>query len=363
MSRIGVGSAWCDGAWVAGDVDVIDGVVVAVGCMPPVGTECAVPGFVDLQVNGFAGFDLRRAERDGYRAVADALALTGVTAFAPTVYSTDLDTYVDALATIATMKRSQRGGAQLLGAHLEGPFLNPLWAGAHDRDRLIAPDLQALSRLLAAGPVALMTLAPELPGADEVMSELVARGITVSIGHSDADAECVHRAVDNGATMLTHCFNAHRRFSGRDPGPAGVALSRTELHPAVIADGVHVADDAVRMVFAAAGDRVVLTTDAIAAAGSDDGVWAFDGAAVTVSGNRATLPDGTLAGSVASMDMCLRHLVGLGIDPGLALTAASTTPARLVGLDQRLVPGAPAQVAVLDDHWNVVRTIIGSSVI
>lgn len=360
MTRLGVSAALCDDEWVTGDVDVVDGVVAAVGCMPATGTDVAVPGFVDLQVNGYAGVDLRRAEPDGLRVVADALARTGVTAFAPTVYSTDIDTYCRALRTLAAAQQSSIG-ARVLGAHLEGPFLSPSWAGAHDRSQLVAPDLRVLHRLLDAGPVSLMTLAPEMAGADEVIAVLVAWGVTVSIGHSDADAACVHHAVESGARMLTHCFNAHRRFGGRDPGPAGVALTRRELCPAVIADGVHVADDSLRLVFAAAGERVVLTTDAIAAAGSDDGVWTFDGAEVTIADGRATLADGTLAGSVASMDMCVRHLISLGIDPTLVLRAASTNPARVIALEHHIVPGARADIAVLDDQWNVVRTICAPS--
>jgi len=360
VSRIGVGSAWCDGEWVTGDVDIVDGVMVAVGCRPGVGTDVAVPGFVDLQLNGFAGVDLRRAELEEFRRVADALALTGVTAFAPTLYSADLDTYCGALGSVGEAVRAADLAATVLGAHLEGPFLNPLWAGAHDRRQLVKPSMDVLDRLLNAGPVALMTLAPELSGAHDVLVALVERGVMVSIGHTDADAEQVHRAVDRGARMVTHCFNAHRRFAGRDPGPAGVALSRGDLHPALIADGVHVADDVLRMAFAAAGNRVVLTTDAISAAGSDDGVWNFDDVAVTVSDGRATLLDGTLAGSVASMDICVRHLIRLGVDPGLVLSAASTTPARLVGRDHRLAPGTPASVTVLDDQWEVVRTIVPS---
>lgn len=347
MTRLGVSAALVDGRWLPGDVSVADGRIEAVGLQPASGGRVAVSGFVDRQLNGFAGVDLKAAGPAGYATVGKALLRHGVTSYLPTFYSATPDEYVAALGTLREVHAAPPPGARPLGAHLEGPFLNPTWAGAHDRRRLVDPDLALAARLLDAGPVDLVTLAPELPGGVELVRHLVGRGVRVSIGHSDATAEQCRDAVDAGATMLTHCFNAHRRFAGRDPGPAGVALVDPRIEVGVIADGVHVADDSLRLVAAAAGERMVLVTDAIAPAGTDATIW---GGVVTVADGAARLADGTLAGSVATMDGCVRHLIALGVAPEVALRAAG---------GGRLRVGGPADVAVLDDAWQVVHTSVG----
>lgn len=356
--RLGVTAALVNGVWVPGDVAIVEGRVEAVGCSPAGGTAVAVPGFVDCQVNGFAGVDLRRADHAGYEHVAGALARTGVTTFLPTFFSSTPEAYRLALSMLAAVQSIPPAGARIGGAHLEGPFLSPKWAGAHDRRLLTDPDLDLARALLDAGPVALMTVAPELSGADDLIRLLRDRRIVASIGHSDATAEGVHHSIECGAAMITHCFNAHRRFTSRDPGPAAVALTRSEVTVALIADGHHVGSDAIRLCFASAPGRVALVTDAIAPAGTDDRRWEVDGTMVTIDGGRATLDDGTLAGAVVSMDACVRNVIALGIDPAAAVLAASTTPGRIAGLSASLAPGAVADIAVLDDGWRVERTLV-----
>jgi hypothetical protein len=201
------------------------------------------------------------------------------------------------------------------GMHLEGPFLSPIRCGAHDPANMPEPSVEVVDRLLAAGTIAHMTLAPERPGALDVIERLVAAGVTVGIGHSDATAAEAHAAFDFGARSVTHLFNAQRPWSHRDPGIAGAALVRDDVFLTVIVDGVHLAPDAVRLAARCAGDRLVLITDAIAATGMGDGTYPLGDRTVTVHGPEARLEDGTLAGSVLTMDQAVRNLIDLGLDP------------------------------------------------
>ncbi len=361
MTRLGVRAALVGGEWVEGDVDVVDGVVEAVGMggsTAPIGMVAA-PGFVDRQVNGFAGIDLRTATQTDYGSVAAALAEHGATAVLPTFYSSSPERYLDALGTLAEVHGAPPAGTRLGGAHLEGPFLSTAWAGAHDPRRLLAPDADLAAALLDAGPVALVTLAPELDGAHAVIDLLVERGVIVSMGHTDATADQARDGVAAGVSMITHCHNAHRRFAPRDPGPAGFALVDPAVTIGLICDGVHLAPETVLGVFAAAPDRVAVVTDAVAPAGSAQTTWALDGVELQVVGHQVLTADGRLAGSAVTPDASLRVLVGLGIEPSLALTAMATTPAAGLGLGRHdLTPGSVADVVVLDDRWEVRRTLV-----
>jgi len=361
--RLGVAAALVDGRLLGGDVEIdsATGSIAAVGCSPPGSSGVAAPGFVDVQINGFAGIDFRRADPDDYAAVAAALASTGVTTILPTYYSSSIDGYRRALAMLSEVHRSPPAGTRLGGAHLEGPFLSRAWAGAHDPRRLLEPELDVARALTGAGPVALMTVAPEQNGAAELIAQLRGAGVRLSMGHTDATAAEAHVAVDAGVTMITHCFNAHRRFAGRDPGPAAVALVRPEMTVGLIADLHHVAADAVRLCFASAPGRVALVTDAVAPAGSSMTTWDIDGVVVTIERGTARLADGTLAGSVATMDECVRNVIGLGIEPAVALAAASVVPRRFLDSATRygLRVGDVADVVVLDDQWRPTRTLVG----
>lgn len=357
--RLGVKEAVSGGALVPGDVVVEDGRVTAVGASPPGISGTAVPGFVDLQVNGFAGVDFLAADPDGYRVAGEAMARTGVTAYQPTLFSSPPDAYWAALATVASL--GVRSGPRILGVHLEGPFLSPAWKGAHDPVYLLPPDLELAIRLCEAGPVTHVTLAPELPGGLELVEQLVARGLVVAIGHSDADAEAAHAAFDRGARAVTHLFNAHRRWQPRDPGLAGAALTRPDVTVTAIVDHVHLAPEAAHMAFLAARGRFALVTDTVAAAGLGPGVYRVGDREIHSDGEAARLADGTLAGSVLTMDRAVRNLVGLGIPLVEAVGAASGVPAALTGRTDLgvLRPGAQSDVVVLDDALAVRRTLVG----
>jgi N-acetylglucosamine-6-phosphate deacetylase len=252
---------------------------------------------------------------------------------------------------------------RVIGVHLEGPFLSPHWAGAHDPAHLRPPDPSLAARLCALGPVTMMTLAPELPGALDLVERLVTSGVVVSSGHSDADAGQAHAGFDRGALAVTHVHNAHRRWRPRDPGLGGVALVRADVTVQAIVDGVHLAPEAAYGAFLAARDRFCLVTDAIEAALLEPGHYELAGRTVHVRDGAVRLPDGTLAGSVLTMDEAVRNLVSSGAALGDAVHAASTAPARLLGRDDlgALREGAPAHVTVLDEALRVTRTIVGGT--
>ena len=331
-----------------------------VGVAPAGTSGLAVPGFIDLQVNGFGGVDFLEADPGDYAVAGRALARGGVTAFQPTLISSPTDITTRALRAAAEAEAAD-GPVRLLGVHLEGPFLSPRWPGAHSPDHLREPDPALLAQLLAAGPVTALTIAPELPGAVELIALAIAEGVAVRIGHTDAHTDQAHAAFDAGAGAITHIHNAHRRFSARDPGPAGAALARDDVAVTAIIDGVHLADETVTIVRRAAGRRLCVVSDAIAAAGEGEGRFTLGGEPVTVAGGRATRPDGTLAGSVGTMDSALRRLVAGGAALREAVHAVSRSPALLAGRPElgRIAPGQPADIAVLDDELGVVRTLVG----
>ena len=359
--RLGVGAALVGGELVEGDVTIADGEVAEVGVRPAGPGGTAVPGFVDLHINGVAGIDFLTTNVDGYRRAATALASTGVVAFQPTFVSSRVDAYTDPLAVAAEVAADHADLSLVTGVHLEGPFLSPLWPGAHDPVHLRTPDPALAARLVNAGPVRTVTLAPELPGGLDLTAQLAGADIVVACGHSDADAPAAHAAFDRGARAITHIHNAHRRWKPRDPGLGGVALVRPDVTVQAIVDGVHLAAESAYAVFLAAGRRFCLVTDAIEAAMRDARESELGGRRVQIRDGAVRLPDGTLAGSVLTMDEAVRNLVACGAPPADAVHAASAAPARLLGRDDLgvLRPGTPAHLTVLDEELRVVRTLVG----
>jgi len=354
--RLGVGAALVDGTLVPGDVEVADGEISAVGLSSSDGSGIASPGFVDLQVNGFAGVDFFSADTEGYRRAGRALLECGVTSYQPTFITSPEQELVAALAEVP-----QNGAApRVLGAHLEGPFISPERLGTHPAEARRDPDGALLERLLAAGPVSHVTLAPELPGALDLVDVLRDRRITVSCGHSNATAAEAREAFARGAKTVTHIFNAMRPFAAREPGLAGAALVAGDVVVQVILDGVHLADDTARLVWQAAAGRVALVTDAIAAAHAGDGAYTIAGVDFEVSEGVARNADSVLAGSTVCMIDAVRNLVALGASVESALAAATELPARIVGRPElgTLAPGSPADVVVLDDALEIVRVLV-----
>ena len=352
--RLGVEAALVRGELVVGDVEVEDDRIVGVGLAGGPRGLVAIPGFVDLQVNGYGGVDFLSASTDDYRRAGEALLLAGVTAYQPTFITSAEPVTVEALRAMPTTEP----GPRVLGAHVEGPFLSPDRPGTHPLEHLKAPDVALLDRLLDAGPVTQMTLAPELPGADALVERLRERGVAVSAGHTNATAEEAHHAFDLGVGGVTHVFNAMRPFRSRDPGIAGAALTRAGVVIAMVVDGHHLADETVRLVWACAAGRTALVTDAMAAAGTDRNGGTFQLGDVEVAVEDGAAPkrgDGTLAGTVLTMIDAVRNLHALGVPFEQAVGAATEVPARFLARGDvgYLEPGSRADVVVLDDRLEI----------
>jgi len=355
--RLDVQAALVRGQLVPGDVEVDDGAIVAVGLPTSARGSIAVPGFVDLQVNGFGGVDFLSASAVDYDIAGAALLEGGVTAYQPTFITAPEHVLLDALRAMPANGVSPR----VVGAHVEGPFLSPERLGTHPLTHRRDPDLALLDRLLDAGRVTEFTLAPELPGADALVLRLRERGIVVSAGHTNATAAEAHAAFDLGVSTVSHLFNAMRPFRSRDPGIVGVALTRRDVFVQMIVDGHHLADETVRLIWAAAGGRVALVSDATAGAAGDGGTYQLGDIEIEVSDGVPLREDGVLAGTVLTMIDAVRNLHALGISFEEAVGAATSVPARILGRSDLgvLEPRGRADVVVLDDRLEIVRVLCG----
>lgn len=362
---------WRDGRWRVGDVAWCDGVLADHADRGAVDADVidadgllAVPGFIDLQCNGAVGIDLA-SEPERLWELAAALPQWGVTAWLPTIVTTPPEVTHRALAALAAGPPAGWVGALPLGLHLEGPFLAPTKRGAHSEALLRAPDVEAIAGWSPDAGVSLVTLAPELDGALEVIDALTARGVIVSLGHSAASAAQAAAAVDAGATWVTHLFNAMSPLHHREPGLSGVALTDDRLHVGLIADGIHVDPMVVDIAQQSLGNRLTLVTDAVAALGVPAGSPRAQKEEVTVGHDAVRLADGTLAGSNLSMDRAIRNLVAFtGCAQEVAVAAATEAPARLLRADDRgtLRPGRRADVVLLSSTLEIVATFIGGAV-
>jgi N-acetylglucosamine-6-phosphate deacetylase len=353
--RLDVEAALVGGELVRGDVEIEDGVVVGVGLAGGARGRVAIPGFVDLQVNGFGGVDFLAASGADYAQAGEALLQTGVTAFQPTFITAAEETILVALRAMPPNGSTPH----VIGAHLEGPFLSPERLGTHPFEHRREPDLELLDRLLDVGRVTAMTLAPELPGADAVIRRLLDRGVVVSAGHTNATAEQANDAFDLGISTVTHLFNAMRPFRSRDPGIIGVALTRRDVFVQLIVDGHHLADETVHLVWAAAGGRLALVSDATAGAAFGGGSYQLGDVAIEVADGPPTREDGVLAGTVLTMIDAVRNLHALGTSFEDAVGAATAVPARIIGRPDLgiLEPGAAADIVVLDDRLEIVNVV------
>lgn len=352
-----------------GWITIRDGKIAAVGKgdpPPDSATEyldgiTLAPGFIDVHVHGGGGHSLTTEDAAEIESFARWAPSTGVTSFLATVVAADVEQGIHFTRAIAAA--SPENGANLLGVNLEGPFLNPERNGAIPRSWIVPPDEATFERLAdaAAGKLRVMTFAPEIEGSPMIVEAAAKRGIALSVGHTDATYEIALRAFDNGAAHITHAFNAMRPFHHRDPGPLGAALRMPGVTVEVIADGVHLHPETVRWLVQAFGvERVALVTDGTPLVGMGDGSFRIGGASATVSGGRATLADGTIAGSVATMDQLVRNVVAWDVcDLPAALRMASAVPATVPGVSTRkgrIAPGYDADLIALDEDLRVIRS-------
>ena len=325
------------------------------------------PAFFDVHIHGAAGHDVMEATPDALHAVSRFLASRGTGSFLATTVTAPLDATLRAVAGLAKIIANApvAGCARALGIHLEGPFLSHEKRGVQPGEHLLAPDISTFDRLYEAaeGHVRLMTLAPELPGAAELASHATARGVRVSLGHSNATAAQTRAAIAAGAASATHTFNAMRALDHREPGILGTVLTTDALYSEIICDGIHTAPEMVQLWWRAKGQhRTILVTDAMSAAGMPDGEYQLGGFTVHVANGRA-MARGVLAGSVLTLDRALANFIaftGATVDQGLPLLTAN--PAAMTGLSDRagsIAPGLPANLVAVDSSGRLLASIIG----
>jgi len=324
------------------------------------------PGLIDLQINGAAGKMLTTEPTlETVRAMAAVLPRFGCTAFLPTIITSPLDQMQDAGRAVATVMNEPVDGARVLGTHLEGPFINPARAGAHQPSFIQTPSVDRLRCLVEDGgqSALLLTLAPDMPGAMELIDTALDLGIRVAIGHSNASFTEVNQAAERGATLVTHLFNAMGQLGSREPGTAGAALANDDLFVSLIADGVHLHPATLQIAARAKGSgRVVLITDAMAPLGTDLRSFALQDETIEVRDGACYRADGVLAGSVLALNQAVRNLHELvGVDLGEAILMASTNAARAIGYDDitgSLAPGLDADLVILNEDLSPWLTLV-----
>jgi N-acetylglucosamine-6-phosphate deacetylase len=324
-----------------------------------------VPGFVDIHIHGSAGYDVMEADDRGLERMAGFLAKRGVSSFLATTVTAGTELLVSAVEKIAgqILRWSKTGAARPIGIHLEGPCISRLRRGVHPASDIQNPTIELFDRLhsAAAGTLRLITLAPELPGAVELIREATHRGVMVAIGHTDGTAEDALAAIAAGATHVTHTFNAMRPLEHRAPGVLGEALNNDGLTAEIIADGVHVDPRVVSIFLRCKGvERAVLVTDAISATGMGDGRYKLGSFEVVVNGLRAD-SEGHLAGSVLTLDKAVRNAMQFGGWPlADCVRLASANPAAVIGAHTRgtLRPGNHADIAVLSRSGEVIQNFV-----
>ena len=324
------------------------------------------PGFIDLQINGAFGSDFT-ADPKSIWPVADRLPRYGVTSFLPTIITSPLENISAAQKIVTQSLQNDYCGAIPLGLHIEGPFLNPQKKGAHNPDYLNLPDMATIRDWSPANGVQLVTLAPELPGALELVAELTRRGVAVSAGHSMATYEEAQAGFDAGIRYGTHLFNVMPSLHHRQPGLPGALLTDSRTSAGIIADGIHVHPTMIDLAWQIMGDtRLNLVTDAMAALGMPPGQHILGDFKVTVDESSARLADGTLAGSILSLDAAVRNLIAItGCSLKQVLPTVTSIPAKLLGLgDSRghIAPGFKADFVLLTPELEVHTTIVEGNV-
>lgn len=337
------------------------------------GDAILAPGFIDIHIHGGSGHDVMEASPPALAAVETLLARHGVTSYCPTTVTAPMEATIASLEKLGRAvgetreRRFPDSGARArpIGIHLEGPFISQEKCGVHPRAYIQKPTVETFEKLWQAssGGVNVMTIAPEIEGAEDVIRSAAQKKILVSMGHSNAKAEAAKAGIEAGAQHATHTFNAMRSLNHRDPGILGTVLTDGRVSADIVADGVHVAPEIVKLFLAAkGGDRSVLITDGLSATGMPEGKYKLGGIEIEVRGNTC-IGNGTLAGSVLTMDAAVRNVMKFAEwDLYRSVKLASENPARALGLGGKkgsLAAGGDADIVVLTREGRVVRTIVG----
>lgn len=349
---------------VVGDLHFEDGLITSTqGDTRTVDADGLIvaPGLIDIQMNGGFGHDFTQDPTTIWD-VGRRLPELGVTGFVPTIV-TSPDGITDLAIDVAANRRpADYRGAEVLGLHFEGPWISPEMQGAHNVDHIVGPDPEVAAKWAGSGTVSIVTLAPERPGAPEVLRRLTGEGVVVSIGHTAADFETATQALEEGATLATHLFNQMTPLHHRDPGAVGAALLGAR-HCLLIVDGLHITDGTLEIAWRFLGpDRVILITDAMAALGLGHGTYPLGDGPITVGHDGPRTADGRLAGSIVTLPQAIANLTtSTSANTADAIRCATANPASALGLDDRgtLHSGARADITLLDENLEVVETYVG----
>jgi N-acetylglucosamine-6-phosphate deacetylase len=365
------------GLWPSGWLLIEEGIIRQIGQDAPPSTPDAgridlqgsllAPGLIDVHVHGALGMDVMDADPEALRQMARFYAQHGVTSFLATTTTDAPDRLLAAVKNVAQVMAEGTGGAELLGTHVEGPYIDQGRRGAQDPAHIRAPQPDEYRRLFDTGAVRLITVAPEAPQVDELIAFALEHGAAVSIGHTRASYELVRHVVELGANQATHLFNGMEPLHHRDPGVVGAALTLDDVYCQLIADNVHIHPAVLKLAVRAKGTgRILLITDAMRGAGMPDGEYNLGGLAVTVLHGEARLPDGTLAGSTLTLDRALVNIMAAtGLSLMDVLPMATANPARALNMPQKgvIAEGKDADLIVLDDQARVMLTFVGGETV
>ena len=327
-----------------------------------------LPGFIDIHVHGAMGHESMDASPDGLISMAQYYAKHGVTSFLPTTWAAPFDSLLPVFENIRHVMGMSYVGAQILGAHVEGPFIHPAKAGAQNPDAIYPASRTLIDQLIAQEIVKLVTLAPEIPENQQIIPQLRSQRIAISAGHTTATYEQMEEAVASGVSSVTHTFNAMPPLHHREPGAVGAALLMDELSCEVIADNIHLHPAILKMIARLkTADKMILVTDAIRGTGLPDGEYPIDERTITIKNGEARLPNGSLAGSTLTMERAFRNMLAAtnwSIEE--LLSAATLTPARLIGVQDRkgsIEIGKDADLIITDDDINIANTFVAGNLV
>jgi len=324
-----------------------------------------IPALFDVHIHGSGGHDVMEATEDALNRIGAFLARRGVGAYCATTVTAPLESLLRSLSGLAKLMNAPLEGARPVGIHLEGPFLSPHKRGAHTESQLMTPSIALFDRMWQAseGHIRVMTIAPELPNAEETIAHATKMGVRVSLGHSNANSANARSGVLAGAVTATHTFNAMRRFDHRDAGLVGEVLTNDRLFAEIICDGLHVEPTVVRLFWKAkGGERAILVTDAMSGSGMPDGAYRLGEMEVRVKNGRCVIGDDTLAGSTLTLDRAVKNFMEFtGAELAETVALATVNPARMTGLDAEIgtiARGRVADIAVVSAKNEVIGTIL-----
>lgn len=338
------------------DIEACDGKIKSVAKADSSGVDLGgktvYPGLVDTHTHGCVGYDTM--DGNGLCEMSRYLAKNGVTSWLPTTMTVSMKK----IKSVVNAELPKNCGAEIMGFHMEGPYISPKRKGAQNEKYIKAPDINEFNELKNIKKV---TIAPELRGSTEFIEKC---DMVVSLGHTDADYKCASDAFKAGAKCLTHTFNAMPTLHHRDPGPIGAAVDN-DAYIEVICDGVHIHKSVITMLYRTFGaDRMILISDSMRATGLSDGEYEFGGQLITVKDSVARTEDGTIAGSTTNLMGCVKKAIEFGIPAHDAFKMASETPAKLLNVKKgRLLPGYDADFIVVDDDLNVITTVVGGEIV